>query len=156
MKVCVILENGDASVMTGAIFLLYDRNDLILVMGLWGNRSTGTGARGRERGDGSVGTGVWGQDRGDGSVGTGARGREHGNGSMGTGAWGWHHGNGTMGTALWERHCGNGTISSKIFLHRMIEIIYFDGSIGTGGEGQQFFIIYFKKYFTSYDSNDLF
>ena len=59
VKVCVILEKGDASVLTGAIFLLYDRNDLILVMGLWGNRSTGTGARGRERGDGSAGTEAW-------------------------------------------------------------------------------------------------
>ena len=55
MKVCVILEKGGASVVTGAIFLLYDRNDLFLVMGLWGDRSTGTGVQGRERGDGSVG-----------------------------------------------------------------------------------------------------
>ena len=73
---------------TGAIFLLYDRNDLFLVMGLWGDRSTGTGVRGRERGDGSVGTGVWERERGDGSV--------------GTGAWGWERGDGALGTASWE------------------------------------------------------
>ena len=51
----------------------------------------GTGAWGRERGDGSVGTG-------DGSVGTGAWGRERGDGSLGTGAWGRERGDGSVGT----------------------------------------------------------
>ena len=52
--------------------------------------------------------------------------------------------------APWERHCGNDTmgmaalffiICFKNILHRMIEMFYFDGSIGTGGEGQKFFLL---------------
>ena len=70
----------------------------------------------------------------------GARGRERGNGSVGRGAW--------------ERHCGNGTVSSKIFLHCMIEMIYFDRSIGMGGEGQQFFYYIFQKIFYIWEHGD--
>ena len=36
---------------------------------------------------------------------------------------------------------------SKKILHRMIEMIFFDGSIGMGGEGQQFFYCLFRKIF---------
>ncbi len=77
----------------------------------------------------------------------GAWGREHGDGGVGTGAWGWHHGNGTMGTARLERQQFFLLSVSKKNLHRMIEMIYFDGSIGTGGEGQQFFYCLFQKIF---------
>ena len=55
------------------------------------------------------------------------------------GAWGREHGNGTVGTAPWECQQFLLLSVSKIFLHRIIEMIYFDGSIGAGGEGQQFF-----------------
>ena len=89
-----------------------------------------------------MGTGAWG-----GSIGTGAWERERGDGSMGTGAWGRERGDGSVGMGAWERHCGNGTVSSIIFLHRMIEMISFEGSIGTGGEGQQFFYFLFQKIF---------
>ena len=99
--------------VTGAICLLYDQNDLFLVMGLWGDMSTGTGARGREQGDGSVGTVAWEQERGDGSVGTGAWG-----GSMGTGAWERERGDGA-----WERHCGNGTMGTAPFLQKYFYIV---------------------------------
>ena len=89
-----------------------------------------------------MGTGAWGRECGDGSMGTGAWG-----GSMGTGALGRERWDGSMGMAQWEQHCGNSTVSSKIFLHCMIEMIYFDGSIGKGKEGQQFFYYLFQKIF---------
>ena len=55
--------------------------------------------------------------------------------------------------ASWERHRGNDTmgmaalffICFKNILHLMIEMFYFDGSIGTGGEGQQFFLLSIPK-----------
>ena len=51
-----------------------------------------------------------------------------------------------MGTAPWERHRGNGSnffiICLKIIF---IEMIYFDGNIVTGGEGQQFFFLSISK-----------
>ena len=56
------------------------------------------------------------------------------------GAWGQHHGNGTMGVVPSERQQFFLLSVSKKILHCMIEMIYFDGSIGKGGEGQQFFL----------------
>ncbi len=70
--------------------------------------------------------------------------------------WEWHRANGTVGTAPWKRHRGNGTVGmaaifflsvSKIFFHRIIETIYFDGSIGAVGEGQQFFFLFQKIFY---------
>ncbi len=55
------------------------------------------------------------------------------------GAWGREHGDSTMGTAPSEQQQFFYYLFQRKILHRMIEIIYFDGSIGTGGEGQQFF-----------------
>ena len=75
---------------------------------------------------------------------------------MGTVPWERHRGNGTVETSPWETHCGNGTVGtaaifllsvSKICLHRIIEMIYFDGSIVAGGEGQQFFLLSISKNF---------
>ena len=94
---------------------------------------------------------------------------------MGTGAWERERGDGSMGTAPWERRHGNAlfllSVSNKI-LHRTIQMIYFDGSVGTGGEWQgrddhwdgSMWMgawgwergVGFSKYFTSYDSYDLF
>ena len=100
--------------------------------------------------------GAQGRERGDGSMGTGALGRERGDGSMVTGAWGRERRDGTMGTVPWERYHGNCTVGtaeifllsvSKKVLHRMIEMIYFHGSIGKGGEGQHFFLYMFQKIF---------
>ncbi len=79
----------------------------------------------------------------------GAWGQEHGDGGVGKGAWGWHHGNGTMGTARSERQQFFLLSVSKKILHRMIEMIYFDGSKGKGGEGQPFFYYLFQKIFYS-------
>ena len=85
------------------------------------------------------------------SMGTGAGGRERGDGSLGTTPWERHRGNVTVGMALWEWHCGNCSnffiICFKKNLHRTIRMIYFDGSMGTGGEGQQFFYYLFQKTF---------
>ena len=36
-------------------------------------------------------------------------------------------------------------ICFKNILHRMIEMFYFDGSIGTRGEGQKFFLLSIPK-----------
>ena len=66
------------------------------------------------------------------------------NGTVGTAPWERHHENGTIGTALWEQHRANG---SNFFIISMIQMIYFDGSMGTGGEGQQFFYFLFQKIF---------
>ena len=56
---------------------------------------------------------------------------------MGTAPWERHHGNGTVGTAPWD--------GSNFFIISMIQMIYFDGSMGTGGEGQQFFLFSISK-----------
>ena len=61
------------------------------------------------------------------------------------GAWGQHHGNGTMGVVPSERQQFFLLSVSKKILHCMIEMIYFDGSIGKGGEGRHFFFIYVSK-----------
>ncbi len=66
-------------------------------------------------------------------------------GSIGTAPWEWHRGNGTVGMAPWERQQFFLLSVSKIFLHRIIEMIYFDGSIGAGEEGQQFFLLSISK-----------
>ncbi len=58
--------------------------------------------------------------------------RHHGNDTVGTAPWEQHHGNGTVGTAPWD--------GSNFFIISMIQMIYFDGSMGTGGEGQQFLL----------------
>ena len=92
----------------------------------------------------------------DGSSGTGAMGRERGDGSMGTGAWGWHHGNGTMGTAPSERQKFFYDLFQKKFYIVWLKWFIFTGALGREGKGSIFFYICFKKYFTSYDSNDLF
>ncbi len=90
----------------------------------------------------------------DGSIGTGGEGQQFFYYLFQKLFYIWEHGDGTMGTAPWERHRGNGTVGtaaifllsvSKIFLHRIIEMIYFDGSIGAGGEGQQFFLFSISK-----------
>ena len=47
-----------------------------------------------------------------------------------------------MGTALWEQHRANG---SNFFIISMIQMIYFDRSMGTGGEGQKFFLLSISK-----------
>ena len=54
--------------------------------------------------------------------------------------WEWYHGNCTVGTAAIFLF----SVSKKI-LHRMIEMFYFDGSIGTRGEGQKFFLLSIPK-----------
>ena len=59
---------------------------------------------------------------------------------MGTGAWGWEYGNSTVGTAAIFL-----LSVSKIILHRTIRMIYFDGSMGMGLEGQQFFLLSISK-----------
>ncbi len=80
----------------------------------------GTGAWGRERGDGSVGTGAWGRERGDGSVGTGAWGRERGDRSVVTGARGREQGNVfyfILGIRAWQRNHGDRVLGKGYFIH---------------------------------------
>ncbi len=69
----------------------------------------------------------------------------------------WEHGDGTVGTAPWERHRGNGSnffiICLKIIF---IEMIYFDGSIVTGGHCGNSTVRMAAIFYYQYDSNDLF
>ena len=88
--------------------------------------------------------GAWRWHHGNDTMGTAPSERHHGNGTMGTAPWEQHRGNSTVGTAPWEWPRANG---SNFFIISMIQMIYFDGSMGTGGEGQQFFYFLFQKIF---------